>query len=129
LKRLTHIAKNNLFIIFVFLFSLSVAIMLPMLSGKKVHVPFASVSPTTVPARTSFTYSGKAGTDALTLLQQQAGVKQNASGLVVSINHRTADEAKHEYWAFYVNGRLASVGPKEYQTKDTDRLLWRIEQY
>ena len=74
-------------------------------------------------------YAGRGGVDALTLLQEQASVEQDPSGLVVSINNRKADSGKREYWAFYVNGAFAPVGPAEYKTKDTDKIEWKTETY
>ncbi|MBI2430880.1 MAG: DUF4430 domain-containing protein [Candidatus Levybacteria bacterium] len=74
-------------------------------------------------------YKGKVGKNALQLLQEQASVEQATSGLVVAINDRKADNAKHEYWGFYVNGKLAQVGPADYQTKDEDVIEWKIEKY
>ncbi len=74
-------------------------------------------------------YAGRDGVDALTLLKEKAPVQQDQSGLVVSINNRKADSGKREYWAFYVNGKLASVGPAAYKTKDGDRIEWKIEKY
>ena len=74
-------------------------------------------------------YAGRGGVDALTLLQEQASVEQDPSGLVVSINNRKADSGKREYRAFYVNGALAPVGPAEYKTKDTDKIEWKTEIY
>ena len=67
--------------------------------------------------------------DALTLLKEKAEVVQDTSGLVVQINKRKADEQKREYWSFYVNEKMASVGPKDYVTKDTDRIEWKIEKF
>lgn len=80
-------------------------------------------------AKDEFSYKGKTGKDALTLLKENARIEQDASGLVVSINGRKADPAKREYWAFYVNGNMAQVGPADYQTKDEDRVEWKIEKY
>ncbi len=78
----------------------------------------------------SFSYKGQTGKDALSLLQLRAkGVEQNSSGLVVSINGRKADEKKHEYWAFYLNGKMAQVGPEAYEAKNGDTIEWKIEKY
>lgn len=74
-------------------------------------------------------YAGKTGKDALTLLKEKAAVEQDKSGMVVSINHQKADGKKKEYWAFYVNGKLAEVGAGDYQTKDTDRIEWKIDSF
>ena len=78
---------------------------------------------------TSFAYNGEEGKDALTLLNEKTTVEQNQSGLVVSINNRKADETKREFWALYINGEMAQVGPSEYITKDTDKIEWKIDQY
>lgn len=77
----------------------------------------------------TFSYKGEDGKDALTLLKEKTAVTQNASGLVTSINGRKADSIKREFWAFYVNGKPSTVGPKEYMTKSTDNISWRIEYY
>lgn len=78
----------------------------------------------------SFKYSGVENTNALQLLEQRAkSIKKNVSGLVISINGRDADERKKEFWAFYVNGKMAEVGPAEYVTKDGDEVEWKIEKY
>lgn len=74
-------------------------------------------------------YAGKDGTDALTLLKESHGVGTDASGMVTSIDGRKADPSRHEYWAFYVNGELASIGPKDYTSKSKDKLMWKIATY
>lgn len=99
------------------------------MSGFNSHVvpliPKSDSSQTT----TAFSYSGEAGKDALTLLQKHATVRFSQPGMVNSINGREADNAKHEYWAFYVNGKLAQVGAADYQTKTGDQIMWKIETY
>jgi|SRR5258706_9124611 len=77
----------------------------------------------------SLSYKGVGGKDALALLKQHASTEIGGSGLVGAINGRIADSKNHEYWAFYVNGKLADVGPKDYQTKNSDVILWKIEHY
>ena len=76
-----------------------------------------------------FHYKGKGGVDALTLLKDRAEISLDNSGMVSVINEKKADSSKHEYWAFYVNGKLANVGPAEYSTKDSDLIEWKIEKY
>ena len=77
-----------------------------------------------------FSYTGEEGKDALTLLKQSAkSIEQNSTGLVIAINNREADDKKKEFWAFYVNGKMAEVGPADYKTKDGDRIEWKIEKY
>ena len=124
--------KNNLVIIIVLAASVVVALSLPFVQGKQVMIPFVSApTPTVTPAPlvTEFSYKGETGKDALTILKAKAPIEQAASGLVVSINGRKAQDAKHEFWGFYVNGEMAQVGPADYQTKDTDTILWKIEKY
>lgn len=75
----------------------------------------------------TITYKGENGVDALTLLKKQATVRQDNSGLVVSING--VKPGGHEYWAFYINNKLAPVGPAEYKTKNGDLITWKIEKY
>lgn len=77
----------------------------------------------------TLTYRGETGKDALTILKEKATVEQSTSGLVTSINGRKAQDSKHEYWAFYINGKLADVGPAAYETKPSDTILWKIETY
>lgn len=74
-------------------------------------------------------YQGKEGVDALTLLKENNEVEQNASGLVTTIAGRKAEDSKREYWAFYINGKMAAVGPADYVTKDTDKLEWKVDNY
>jgi hypothetical protein len=76
-----------------------------------------------------FRYQGKEGIDALTLLKQLTKVEQDSSGLVTSINNRKADTSKKEYWSFFVNNKMAEVGPADYVTKDTDQIEWKIQTY
>lgn len=74
-------------------------------------------------------YQGEEGKDALFLLRQKAIVQQDKSGLVNSIDGRKTDAGKREYWAFYVNGKLAPVGAADYVTKTQDKIEWKIERY
>jgi hypothetical protein len=73
-------------------------------------------------------YQGRDGVDALTLLSEVATVEEQ-NGFVSSVNGRKAEEKNKEYWAFYLNGSLAQIGAKEYITKDTDQIVWKIENY
>ena len=75
----------------------------------------------------TFSYKGQDGKDALTLLKAQTSVEQDQSGMVVGINGTKS--VGHEYWAFYVNGKLASVGPADYKTKNGETIEWKIEKY
>lgn len=83
------------------------------------------------PPSENLSYKGINGVDALTILRERekAWIEQDSSGLVISINGRRADSSKHEYWAFYVNNKLAPVGPADYITKIEDLIEWKIEKY
>jgi hypothetical protein len=84
---------------------------------------------TTSPISEVISYKGESGKDALTLLKEKFSVSQDNSGMVSSIVGRKTDSSKHEYWAFYVNGKTANVGPADYKTKNTDLIEWKIEKY
>lgn len=75
------------------------------------------------------TYSGEEGKDALSILKEHTEVATDSSDFgefVTSINGVAADPDT-EFWAFYVNGELASEGAGTYQTKSTDTIEWRID--
>ncbi len=85
--------------------------------------------PSVVVVNNYFSYKGETGKNALEILKQKTSVEQSASGLVVSINNRKADDSKHEFWGFFVNGKIAEVGPADYQTKKGDQIEWKIQKY
>lgn len=91
--------------------------------------PSVSSTPTVAQAVRPVTYQGQKGKNALELLQAQTATEQDASGLVTTINGKKADASNHEFWTFYVNGKIASIGPAQYVTKDTDTIEWKIENY
>jgi Domain of unknown function (DUF4430) len=114
-----------------------IVILILIVAGIVVFHPVANVSqnsatihPTAVLKQTkaaTIIYKGQDGIDALTLLKKQATVTQDHSGLVDSINGYKP--TGHNYWAFYVNGKMAQVGPADYKTKDTDTIMWKVEKY
>jgi len=74
----------------------------------------------------------KPGTTALELLEKTTAVKMKGEGTtayVTDINGITANTSKKEYWAFSINGKLASVGAGSYQLKDKDIIRWEIKNY
>lgn len=82
----------------------------------------------------SLAYEGKEGVSALALLRAATNDHFKAKGsgknaFVTSIDGVTADNSKHQYWAFYVNGKLAQVGAGAYVTKDGDEIKWKLETY
>lgn len=100
-----------------------------LITRNQTNQPAVNVPTPTISLVDYISYSGVTGKTALDLLDKRAAVVQAASGLVVSINGRKADNGQHEYWAFYVNGKMSQVGPKEYITKDGDKIEWKIDKY
>ncbi len=90
---------------------------------------YLQAAPRNTAAQETLAYRGQAGVDALTLLERKSRVNLDNSGMVIGINGRMADGAKHEYWEFMVNGKPATVGPKEYVTQKGDYILWKIAKY
>jgi hypothetical protein len=74
-------------------------------------------------------YEGVQGQTALALLKAKHDVQTKTyKGLgeqVISIDGVKPD--KHHFWAFYVNGKFASVGAGVYKTKNTDTIAWKLE--
>ena len=54
---------------------------------------------------------------------------EGKNAYVTGINGREADTKKKEYWAFYVNGKPATVGAGSYILKQADKIEWKIENY
>ncbi len=75
----------------------------------------------------SITYSGQAGKNALELLTASHKVDTSAQGFVNAID--SIKPGDHQYWAFYINGKLSDVGAKDYQTKTTDAIEWKLESF
>jgi hypothetical protein len=72
------------------------------------------------------------GKTALDLTREKAIIKTKGEGVnayVTEINGQEALNSKKEYWAFYVNGKMAEVGAGSYKLKDGDKIEWKIEKY
>ena len=76
-------------------------------------------------------YNGVAGEDALTTLRASASVETEESefGEFVSAIEGVAADSSSEYWAFYVNGELASVGADSYIAQEGDTVEWKLESF
>lgn len=85
-----------------------------------------STSTTNTGAR-SVSYAGQTGKNALELLQSKHQVDVSSQGFVNAIDG--VKPGDHEYWSFYVNGKQADVGAKDYQTKTSDTIAWKLESY
>ncbi|MBI2607959.1 MAG: DUF4430 domain-containing protein [Candidatus Doudnabacteria bacterium] len=80
------------------------------------------------PAST-ISYQGVEGHTALELLKEAHSVEtQDFGGLgefVLSIDG--IEPANTHFWAFYANGQKAQVGAGQYQTKNGERIEWKLE--
>ncbi|MBI4097881.1 MAG: DUF4430 domain-containing protein [Candidatus Levybacteria bacterium] len=110
--------------VFIFVFNVAFGLFLMQRNAK----PALENKPPVTSQNNSFSYKGD-GRDALTILKEKTRVEESSSGLVVSINNRKADDSKHEFWAFFVNGKMAETGPLDYQTKKGDQIEWKIQKY
>jgi hypothetical protein len=83
--------------------------------------------------QTNFTYlryQGEAGRTALELLKDEAEVvtKDSSYGPYVDSINGVKGGMDGKYWAFYVNGSLATQGADAYTTKAGDTIEWKFEQ-
>ncbi len=72
-------------------------------------------------------YPGQTGKNALDLLKSTHTVDVSTAGFVNAIDG--VKPGDHQYWSFYVNGKQAEVGAKDYQTKNTDTIEWKLEAF
>ncbi|MCL2037760.1 DUF4430 domain-containing protein [Candidatus Saccharibacteria bacterium] len=75
-------------------------------------------------------YEGKDGKTAMQLLEKKHEVETKDYGdmgkFVISIDGVKATDGEN-FWAFYVNGQMASEGASTFQTKDGDKIEWKLE--
>lgn len=72
------------------------------------------------------------GKTALDLTKEKANIKTKGEGInayVTEINGQEALNSKKEYWAFFVNGKMAEVGAGSYQLKEGDKIEWKLANY
>ena len=77
---------------------------------------------------TIVTYDGVAGETALATLKSLTDVQVEDSAygeFVISIGVVSADSSKN-FWGFYVNGDMASVGAGDYVAKEGDQIEWQL---
>jgi len=83
-------------------------------------------------AESSFSYPGRQGTDALTLLNENAREVQTErfsfGELVQSINGVGSASDKTHAWILYINGQAAQTGAADAITEDDDLIEWRYEE-
>nr|WP_241744005.1 DUF4430 domain-containing protein [Cellulosimicrobium arenosum] len=56
-------------------------------------------------------------------------VGEGEEAYVVGIGGHSADEAKNEFWALYLNGEMAQVGAGVLDTTTGDEIEWKLETY
>jgi len=78
-------------------------------------------------AAATISYSGQIGKNALELLESKHQVDVSSQGFVNAIDG--VKPGDHQFWSFYVNGKQAEVGARDYITKADDQIEWRLESY
>ena len=82
------------------------------------------------PEAKTIEYKGSEGKSALELLKQTHTVEtktyEGLGELVTSIDGQAA--ASNQFWAFYINGQQSQVGASAYITKDSDTIVWKLEE-
>ena len=77
-------------------------------------------------------YKGQSGKTALELLSAGTEVLMNGNDkntFIVGINGVNAVSDENEYWGFFVNGEVASVGAGSYITSDSDIISWKLSKF
>ena len=85
-----------------------------------------AVTPNTIQAN-SYTYQGEEGKTALQILKEKFSVETKSTNygeMVISINNKKADN--QHFWAFKINGKMATQGAENYQTKPNDKITWEL---
>lgn len=79
----------------------------------------------------TYSYQGEEGKNAMELLRAKfTGITTTKSGNAEFVKGINGLEAgAKQYWSFYVNGKAASVGASDYQTKSTDTIEWKLISY
>jgi len=79
-------------------------------------------------AKCVVTYQGVEGKNALELLKSSHQVETQTFSFGEMVNSIDGVKAPAtDFWAFYVNDKLADVGAGDYQTKSTDTLSWKLQ--
>ncbi len=76
-------------------------------------------------------YAGVDGKNALELLkenyQTDTTVSDGVGEFVTAIENQAAGE--NQFWALYLNGKMATVGASELETKNGDIVEWNLESF
>ena len=76
-------------------------------------------------------HEGEAGKTALATLRKLTTVEttESAYGEFVSSIQGVAADSSKEFWAFYVNGNVASEGAGTYTARAGDTITWKLEEF
>jgi hypothetical protein len=80
----------------------------------------------------TFNVSDFVGKSVLEATQSKTNTVTSGTGVnafVTSIEGRTADSAKNEFWKLIINGSDAQVGAGSYFIQKGDSILWQIDTY
>jgi hypothetical protein len=80
----------------------------------------------------TFDISSFVGKTALKATESKAKIVTSGTGtnaFITSINGRTADASKHEFWELDANGKETEVGAGSYIIQKGDIILWHINTY
>lgn len=66
------------------------------------------------------------GDSAMDVLKANFTVEEK-DGMVTSIDRHEQDDKANKYWMYEVNGEMAEVGAADYELKDGDQVLWKLE--
>jgi len=72
------------------------------------------------------------GKTALDLTSKVATIKKTGEGkntFITSINGKTADPAKNEFWELIINAKNSQVGAGSYIIKDGDKIEWKLSTF
>ncbi len=75
-------------------------------------------------------YSCQTGLTPFKILSERYKIeyeKQDLGPLVISINEQKPNG--NEYWAFYIDGKMAPVGADNYQCQRDEKIEWKLEKF
>lgn len=76
----------------------------------------------------SIRYEGVDGKNALELLEENNQIQTQDTSLGVFVQEINGiSNSDTNYWIYYVNDQIGTVGPDQYQTKNGDVIEWRYE--
>jgi hypothetical protein len=80
----------------------------------------------------NFDISSFIGKTALEATEANTQVVANGTGMnafITSLDGKTIDPKKHEFWELLVNGEPSQVGAGSYSIQNNDQITWKINTY